>query len=52
VKVASAQSHWVVLRVTIPYGSAEAGSHKIVFDIQDASGNDVIHEKSVFIVPR
>ena len=52
VKVASAQSHWVVLRVTIPYGSAEAGSHKIVFDIQDTSGNDVVHEKSVFIVPR
>jgi cytochrome c oxidase accessory protein FixG len=52
VKVASAQAHWVVLRVTIPYGSAEAGSHKIVFDIKDTSGTDVIHEKSVFIVPR
>jgi polyferredoxin len=52
VKVASAQSHWVVLRVTIPYGSAEPGSHKIVFDIKDALGHDVIHEKSVFLVPR
>jgi cytochrome c oxidase accessory protein FixG len=52
VKVASAQAHWVVLRVTIPYGSADAGSHKIVFDIKDTSGTDVIHEKSVFIVPR
>jgi len=50
--VASAQAHWVVLRVTIPYGSAGAGSHKINFDIKDTSGNDVIHEKSVFLVPR
>jgi cytochrome c oxidase accessory protein FixG len=52
VKVASAQAHWVVLRVTIPYGSADAGSHKINFDIKDTSGKDVIHEKSVFLVPR
>jgi polyferredoxin len=52
VKVAAAQAHWVVLRVTIPYGSADAGSHKIVFDIKDTSGSDVIHEKSVFLVPR
>ena len=52
VNVAAAQAHWVVLRVTIPYGSAEAGSHKIVFDIKDTSGSDVIHEKSVFLVPR
>jgi len=52
VKVAAAQSHWVVLRVDIPYGSADAGSHKINFHIKDASGKDVIHEKSVFLVPR
>jgi polyferredoxin len=52
VKVAAAQAHWVVLRVTIPYGSSEAGSHKIFFDIKDTSGHDVIHEKSVFLVPR
>jgi polyferredoxin len=52
VKVAAAQAHWVVLSVTIPYGSADPGSHKIVFDIKDTSGTDVIHEKSVFLVPR
>ena len=52
VKVASAQAHWVVLRVTIPYGSAEVGSHKIVFDIKDTSTHELIHEKSVFLVPR
>jgi cytochrome c oxidase accessory protein FixG len=52
VKVAAAQAHWVVLSVTIPYGSADAGSHKITFDIKDTSGRDVVHEKSVFLVPR
>jgi cytochrome c oxidase accessory protein FixG len=52
VKVAAAQAHWIVLRVDIPYGSTEPGSHKINFDIKDESGKDVVHEKSVFIVPR
>jgi polyferredoxin len=52
VKVAAAQAHWVVLSVTIPYGSSDAGSHKITFDIKDTSSSDVIHEKSVFLVPR
>jgi hypothetical protein len=42
----------VVLSVTIPYGSADPGSHKITFDIKDTSGRDVVHEKSVFLVPR
>lgn len=52
VKVAAAQAHWIVSRIEIPYGSSEPGSHKITFDIKDASGKDVVHEKSVFIVPR
>jgi hypothetical protein len=52
VMVAAAQAHWVVLSVTIPYGSADPGSHKITFDIKDTSGRDVVHEKSVFLVPR
>jgi len=52
VKVAAAQAHWVVLRVNIPYGSSEAGSHKITFEVKDTSGKDVVHEKSVFLVPR
>jgi cytochrome c oxidase accessory protein FixG len=52
VNVAAAQSRWVVLRVNIPYGSSEAGSHKITFDIQDTSGQHMVHEKSVFLVPR
>ena len=52
VVVEAAQSRWVVLRADIPYGSAEAGSHKIQFLIQSKESRDLVVEKSVFIVPR
>ena len=52
VMVDPAQARWVVLRADIPYGSAEAGSHKIQFEIQAVGSDDFVIEKSVFIVPR
>jgi hypothetical protein len=52
VMVDAAQARWVVLRADIPYGSAEGGSHKIQFEIQAVGSDDVVFEKSVFIVPR
>jgi polyferredoxin len=52
VQVGAAQAQWVVVRVNVPYGTAEPGSHKIHFDIKDTSSSDVLHEKSVFLVPR
>jgi cytochrome c oxidase accessory protein FixG len=52
VEVGAAQAKWVVVRVNVPYGTAEAGSHKIEFTIQDAASSDALHEKSVFLVPR
>jgi hypothetical protein len=52
VDVGAAQAKWVVVRVNVPYGTAEAGSHKIEFTIQDSASTDVLHEKSVFLVPR
>jgi polyferredoxin len=52
VKVDAAQARWVVLRADIPYGSVEAGSHKIQFEIQAVGTDDLVVEKSVFIVPR
>jgi len=45
------QSRWVVLRLQVPYGSSEAGSHKIRFQITAATGATVT-EKSVFLMPR
>jgi cytochrome c oxidase accessory protein FixG len=52
VVVAPAQARWVVLSAEIPYGSTDSGSHKIQFQIQAIGSNDVVVEKSVFIVPR
>ena len=47
-----AQARWVVLRADVPYGSVEGGSHKITFEIQALDSDDLVVEKSVFIVPR
>ncbi len=52
VEVDAAQARWIVLRADIPYGSVEAGSHKIQFEIQAIGTDDFAIEKSVFIVPR
>jgi cytochrome c oxidase accessory protein FixG len=52
VMVDPAQARWVVLRADVPYGSVEAGSHKIIFEIQAVGSDDFVVEKSVFIVPR
>ena len=47
-----AQTRGVAVRVQIPYGAAEPGSHHIVFDIDARSGEGRVSEKSVFLVPR
>ena len=52
VVVEPAQARWIVLRADVPYGSIEAGSHKIVFEIQALGSDEFVVEKSVFIVPR
>jgi hypothetical protein len=52
VQVGAAHAQWIVVRVNVPYGTAEPGSHKIQFDIKDTSSSDVLNEKSVFLVPR
>jgi cytochrome c oxidase accessory protein FixG len=52
VKVDPAQARWIVLSADIPYGSSDAGSHKIEFEVQALDTDDVVFEKSVFIVPR
>ncbi|WP_042413414.1 cytochrome c oxidase accessory protein CcoG [Comamonas aquatica] len=52
VEVLPAQTRGVAVRVQIPYGAAEPGSHHIVFDIDARSGEGRVSEKSVFVVPR
>jgi len=50
--VGPAESRWVAVRLQIPYGSAQPGSHPIHFTIAAAEGDDRINEKSAFLVPR
>ena len=50
--VQPAEARWVVLRLQVPYGSAEPGSHKIHFQITTAGGDAAVAEKSVFLMPR
>ncbi len=52
VLVGPTESRWVAVRLQIPYGSAEAGSHPIEFRIADEPGHAHVEEKSVFLVPR
>ena len=51
IDVGPAQSRWVPVRLQIVEGSATPGSHAIAFTISDASGQSVVSEKSVFLVP-
>ena len=52
VAIEAAESHWVSVRLQIPYGSAEPGSHPVTFEIQALGTKDQVAEKSVFLVPR
>ncbi|MBN9408991.1 MAG: cytochrome c oxidase accessory protein CcoG [Burkholderiales bacterium] len=52
VTVGPAQARWVAVRLQIPYGSAEPGSHTIHFAIQAVGADAHVSEKSVFLVPR
>ncbi|TFZ07835.1 cytochrome c oxidase accessory protein CcoG [Ramlibacter humi] len=49
-EVGPAESRWVAVRVQLPFGTAEPGSHPIHFEIE--GGGAHVSEKSVFLVPR
>jgi cytochrome c oxidase accessory protein FixG len=52
VQVGPAESRWIAVRLQIPYGSADPGSHPIHFDIATLGADAQVREKSVFLVPR
>ncbi|MBS0509092.1 MAG: cytochrome c oxidase accessory protein CcoG [Proteobacteria bacterium] len=52
IDIGPAESRWVAVRLQIPYGSAQPGSHTVFFDIQAQGGSGHVAEKSVFLVPR
>jgi cytochrome c oxidase accessory protein FixG len=52
VVVEPTQSHWVVVRLQLPYEGASPGTHAIHFDVAAPGIRGQVHEKSVFLVPR
>ncbi|QIL79080.1 cytochrome c oxidase accessory protein CcoG [Diaphorobacter sp. HDW4A] len=50
--VGPAESKWVLVRLQIPYGTAAAGSHKVMFEVAAQEDGAKVNEKSVFLVPR
>ena len=52
VAIDAAQSRWVAVWLQIPYGSADAGSHAVQFDVQALGTSAHVTEKSIFLVPR
>lgn len=50
--VNSAEARGIAVRVRIPYDTVAAGSHPIEFKIHNANKDELVVEKSVFIVPR
>jgi cytochrome c oxidase accessory protein FixG len=47
-----AEARWIAVRVRIPYDTAAPGSHPIEFKIKNSETNEIVLEKSVFIIPR
>ncbi len=52
VEVGPAEARWVAVRLQLPYGSAEPGSHPVYFDVRAEGSAAHVAEKSVFLVPR
>ena len=52
VAVNSAESRWIPLRLQIPDGSVKSGSHPVEFKVRAIESNELVTEKSVFLVPR
>ena len=52
VTVNSAESRWIPVRLQIPDGSIPSGSHHVKFEVRSVESNELVAEKSVFLVPR
>jgi cytochrome c oxidase accessory protein FixG len=47
-----AEVRWLAVRLRIPDGSADAGSHRVQFTVQAEGSAEQVSEKAVFLVPR
>jgi cytochrome c oxidase accessory protein FixG len=52
IAVKPTEARWVVVDLKVPDGVMEPGSHKIQFEVLAQGRNEIVTEKSVFLVPR
>lgn len=52
ISVKPTEARWVIVDLKIPDGALPSGSHKIQFEVLAQGNNEVVKEKSVFLVPR
>ncbi len=52
VEVGPAESRWVAVRLSIPYGSVAPGSHGVHITVAQEGGGAQVVEKAAFLVPR
>ena len=52
IEIDAAQSRWMAVRLQIPYGSANSGSHSVKFEVTAVGSDYKVTEKSIFLVPR
>lgn len=52
IMVKPTESRWIIVDLKIPDGTVEPGSHKIEFEIKAVESQEIVKEKSAFLVPR
>jgi cytochrome c oxidase accessory protein FixG len=52
ITIAPAEARWVAVRLRIPDGTAESGSHPVYFVVEADGATEEVREKAVFLVPR
>lgn len=52
IAVKPAEARGIIVDLKIPDGSAESGSHKVDFIVKSLDNNEIVTEKSIFLVPR
>ena len=52
IAVNPAESRWISVRLEVPDGSIEQGSHHVDFKISSVENKETVEEESIFLVPR
>ena len=52
IAVGPAEVRWLPIRLRIPDGTADSGSHPVYFSVQAQGSSEEVSEKAAFLVPR